>query len=68
MMSCKQCKFFECVDADTDQWQCGDPVSWCDPETGNEVCRYWLGAVQRDTATAEIVEAETQHTTDKVTA
>jgi len=37
MMSCRQCKYFECVDVDTDQWQCGE-----------EVCRYCQGAVQRE--------------------
>lgn len=58
MVSCENCpgKYLECVDSDVDQWQCCDPVSWCDPETGNEVCRYWNGAVQRDSQPQNNVE------------
>lgn len=65
MLSCKQCKYFECVDADTDQWQCEDSVSWCNPETGEEVCRYWQGAVQREPQPQESVEAETHPPTGR---
>ena len=65
MMSCRQCKYFKRVDVDTDQWTCGDSVSWCNPNTGEEVCRYWQGAIQREPQPQDIVEAETQHTTGK---
>jgi hypothetical protein len=58
MMSCRQCKYSECMDSDTDQWQCGDSVSWCNPDTGEEVCRYWQGAVQREPQPQIFVEAE----------
>jgi hypothetical protein len=63
MITCRECKYFTCVDADTDQWQCGDSVSWCNPDTGEEVCRYWQGAIQREPQPQIFEEAEIQHTT-----
>ena len=46
-MECTNCSFFECVDKETNLWQCGDPLSWYNPKTADEVCRYQDGAVQR---------------------
>ena len=47
-MECTNCSFFECVDKETNLWLCGDPQSWYNPKTADEVCRYQDGAVQRD--------------------
>ena len=58
MMSCRQCKYFKRVDVDTDQWTCGDSVSWCNPNTGEEVCRYWQGAIQREPQPQDIVNTQ----------
>ena len=56
-MECTNCSFFECVDSETNQWQCGDPLSWYNPKTADEVCRYQDGAVQRgSTVPLSVVE------------
>lgn len=61
VMECTNCSLFECIDKETNFWQCGDPVSWYNPKTGEEVCRYQDGAVQRNpndpTVPLSVVEA-----------
>lgn len=65
-MSCKRCGYFKRVDLGAHHRMCVDQVSWCDPNTGEEVCRYWNGAAKREPQSQDNVESGKQHTIEKI--